>query len=360
MAQGNHNKRWSGSASTATVGASPVPPAANTVVGPTPFDRELGFGRGIASADRAPTWISRSIQAVVAAGAGRRMFALVSVMLISAIAAGCGGGDEASSDVSADSAPTTPTTPTTPAGTGDAATGAPAAGTPGATGSLAGAQTGAASTGAGIASDAEIVAAPGTQLETSDQTPKAFVEALGKRTIVVAIYQPTSTLDEATMREVRAAIKKTPGTLLLTYSAGDFKKYGDLPERVALLGATPGVAVVDRSGKLQNFFRTYVDRNLLALTIRLANRAKAAKVTPGDVPTATPESGFDQLAGGQPSASSTSATTSTSGMTASTAGASSVPGAAAIDQANATAGAAAGSTAATGDAGTTSAPVTGS
>lgn len=230
---------------------------------------------------------------------------LLLVVAIAVLAAGCGGGGDEAAAGGADAAAADPAAST---GTGDATTGAPAAGAtdPAA---LASGQTGdpAAAGGAAGGGDAEIVAAPGTQIETSDQTPKEFVNALGRKTIVVFMYQPTSTLDELVAKEVKAAVKRVPGVVLLTYRVGEFKKYGDLPERVALLGSSPGVAVVDREGKLQNFFRNYVDANMLTLTLRIANLAAPANVTPGDVPTES-ASGFDKLTGSAPASATTAGT----------------------------------------------------
>ena len=131
---------------------------------------------------------------------------------------------------------------------------------------------------------------------SSDQTPKEFVAALGHKTIVVVMYQPTSSLDERTLKQVRSAVSKVPNVLLLTYAVGEYKKYGDLPERVALLGASPSVAVlIQHSSRLTfganiRWTSLFVRQTLRGMT--LLNRS--SPISPEILTTSSP--GMQRLA----------------------------------------------------------------
>ena len=140
-------------------------------------------------------------------------------------------------------------------------------------------------TAAGAATGGEsVTAAPGDQVQTSEATPKAFVDALGKRTIMVVLHQPESTVDELVLAEARAACTCSgQDVLLLEYTVADYENYGDLLEKLGLFRA-PSVAVVNRRGKLQNTWNGYVDRKLIIRAITISNGHDRPKVTAADAP----------------------------------------------------------------------------
>lgn len=279
------DRRWRTPAVPATVGADPARRSTSNVEGPTPHDRELPFGRGLAAVDRAPTCICRSSRTPVGAGPGRfsptlarSRAALVTVVLACAlVATGCGGGDAAAP---ADAGATLDAT----AATGDQTA---LAGADGTTLDATGAETGAedpAGPSGGLAGSA---AAPGVTVATSRRTPKAFRAAMGIRPIVVVLYQPDAVLDKAALLEARLAARTVDDAVLLTYAASDVAGYGDLPEQLGLF-STPSVAVVSRSGEIQNFWAGYVDRGLLERSVQQAADATASEVTSADAPPISP------------------------------------------------------------------------
>ena len=286
------------------MGSDPVQREATRVVGPTLYERESAFGRGLASVDRAPTCLSRSIQTSASAGPGlpvsrlRRMLLLGAMVLSCAIVLGaCGGGGDASTDTAAapgDTAGQSSSDPNAPAPTeapasadpnAGGATGVPTSGgDPNAMGDPTMGATGATDSGGSI------TVAQGTLLRTSDRTPGEFVDVLGKKPIIVVVHQPESVVDDSVLAEAEAASKMVKGTVLLTYTPSDFKKQGDLAEILGLYDA-PSLAIVNRKGELQNFWAAYVDRNLLAYVLTKASKAAPSTVTNDDAPTGSTESG---------------------------------------------------------------------
>lgn len=271
--------------------------AAHHVDGPTLSYREPAFGRGLASIDRAPTCTCRSKTASAVARPSHKTFLqriaaffllVSSVLLVS----GCGSGGEETA--AADGA--VPTDPATAAQT-TGNTVDPAAGSA-VTDPTTGLPAAAAASGSEISSTGI-----GEEVKTSSETPKDFTNAVGKKAIVVFIYQPTSDQDELLKGEVQAAVKQVGKAVFLQYNAGDHKSYRDLPTALNLWGS-PGVAVVSRSGKLQNFWIGYVDDGLLARAIQKANAAQPSKVTPStDAPPLS--SGGTTVSGTDPATTAT-------------------------------------------------------
>jgi hypothetical protein len=138
----------------------------------------------------------------------------------------------------------------------------------------------------GAADSGSIDVAPGSHVPTSDRTPGTFVDALGKQQIIVVLYQPDSIIGDLLLEEVSAASKAVDGTLQLSYTPADRKKYGDLCRNLGLFEA-PSVAVVNRSGEIQNFWSGYVGRDLLTHVLTLASKSKKSSVTADDAPAAT-------------------------------------------------------------------------
>lgn len=285
---------WPDGRTAATVMADPACTVVLHVEGPTLYDRESAFDCGLASVDRTPTCFGRSSSAFArfrsgrfASRAARTLFSLAAMTVCAVVLAGCGGGaavdpgvvDAAGADpaVAAGADPNAapdPNAPVTDPAADPSATGDPTAlvGN-GDAGEIVGDSEGIATSSA----------APGTQVATSDSTPKAFVKALGKKPIMVIIHQPGAIVDEHLLAEARIASRAAKGVVFLDYAAGDFKHYGDLPGKIGLL-SSPSVAVISRDGSIENFWAGYVDHILIGKAVMLAAAAKGASVTPDDAP----------------------------------------------------------------------------
>ncbi|MCW2928230.1 MAG: hypothetical protein JWM86_2198 [Thermoleophilia bacterium] len=281
-----HNRAgWPAPQVAAMVEADPVRDGAQTVEGPTLHDRETEFGRGLASFDRSPTCFGRSSRAsALRVGPGPSLSSRLrrSALLIGALAllaTGCGGGDDAAAVDPAATAAATPTTDANGAVVGGTGT-APAAAT-GDTGSTLGDDT--ATPGANEIAGAN--AAGGSPVTVTAITPKKFAKAHCIKPIIVVFYQPGSVVDQRLYAEAAAAAASVKGIVSLTFTPKDTKLYGDLPAKLGLL-STPGLAVVDRSGKLENFWVTYVDRALIRRSLQNAAAAKPCKVATDEAPAA--------------------------------------------------------------------------
>lgn len=271
---------WSVAPSAAMVGRDSARRAAHTVEGPTLYDREIGFGRGIASADRSPTCNCRSSRACVSLIGPSRMRRFVSTFIALAAAAlvvsGCGGGDAAG---------TTPTT-TPPSATSDT-TGTTVANDPNANGGVTSSSAGTNSDVPGVNEIANAKAASGQKIQLSARTPKKFSGAHCAQPIMVVLYQPDSILDAELYSAARTAARRSGVKDLVTivYSPRDVKKMGDLPAKLGLL-ATPGIATVARDGTIENFWTSYVDDALIRRSIENAAASRPCKVASADVPAA--------------------------------------------------------------------------
>lgn len=289
MSHRDHSTRgaWPAAEAAAKVGADPVRRVAQHVEGPTLLNREPEFGRGIATFDRAPTCSGRSSPASACAGPGhsfsRRLFArpalrtAATLAVFALLASGCGigGGEEAAPvDTAATAAPLAPATDTAAPGTLSGA--APTA--PGAAGAT---TSNDLPPGANEISTAN--ASAGQAVTISAITPKEFTRAHCRKPILVVLYQPTSILDEALLREAKAAAASVEGTVTLVYTPKQTRKYGDLPSKLGLL-STPGVATVSRSGSIENFWTTFVDRALILKSLQNAAAGKSCKVSNDDAP----------------------------------------------------------------------------
>jgi hypothetical protein len=110
-------------------------------------------------------------------------------------------------------------------------------------------------------------------------------------------------LDEKLLGQVSAA-RSAAGVkdlVQLTYEPRQVKKFGDLLAKVGLL-SSPGVAVIARDGRIENFWTTYVDTDLVTKSLRNAAKAKrCTALTGADVAVAPPTNNFSDaatLAGG--------------------------------------------------------------
>lgn len=274
------------------VGADPARRSTHTVEGPTLHDREIPFGRGIASSDRSPTCFGRSSRTSARSfGPGRLSTRLVGVLALALVAAGCGGGDEAA---------VVPVDPAAASGTDPAAmTTDPAAavtdpnatlaadGSGGATDPLAagGAGAGEEVPGANEISNAD--AASGTLVKITAITPKEFAAAHCAKPILVVMHQPGGILDDRLLQAAKAGAKRAAikDLVMLDYNPRDVKAMGDLPSKLGLL-SSPGVATVGRDGTIANFWTTYVDEALIEKSLRNAASGRACKVSSEEVPAA--------------------------------------------------------------------------
>lgn len=304
---------WPAAMGAAMVGADPARRVVQTVEGPTLHDREIGFGRGLASSDRSPTCFGRSSRAYArSTGPGRSSRRLrraaswaIAVIAFAIVASGCGGG--ATADPAAAGTPAAGADPsaTTVAGTGTD----PSA--PSVTGALTSA-AGEDIPGANEISNAN--AAVGASVKVSATTPKKFRDAHCSEAIMVVYYQPGSVVDEKLLQQATNAAASAGDVLMLVYTPRDVKSAGDLPSKLGLF-STPGLATVGRNGKIANFWVTYVDQSLIKYSLMSAKAAKPCKVGSGDVPAAgaalkdativasggkLEDASTDPLAGGQP------------------------------------------------------------
>ncbi len=274
---------WHGTGSGATVGSGSLRRPAGYIAGPTPFQREFGFGRGIASQGRTPTCTSRSNQ--VFAGAGVGFFRLVQLSLILVLGfvfAACGGSS--SSEVGGSEKVASSDSATSSTSTGGTAS-------PDATTQVSdpSAVPGSNETGGPVS-----VVAPNEDIGTSAATPEEFAKALGAKPIIVVMYQPTAPVDEKVLKNAKAAAKAVKGTVLLAYTPAQYKVWGDLVERLGIFG-TPGVAIIKRDGTLGYRNTGYlVDASLLRAALKRAALAKPAKVVEKDAP--APKNVFESVA----------------------------------------------------------------
>ncbi|MBC7461704.1 MAG: hypothetical protein H7287_10115, partial [Thermoleophilia bacterium] len=130
------------------------------------------------------------------------------------------------------------------------------------------------------------VAAGGAAIKISQLTPKDFARAHWSRPLVVVLHQPGAILDQELLASVNSALSHSStlvrkDTLLLTYTPKELKRYGDLLSKLGLL-QSPGVAVVNRGGAIQNFWPGYVDASLLRKVIQIAAATKPCKVANED------------------------------------------------------------------------------
>ncbi|MCW2949138.1 MAG: hypothetical protein JWN41_151 [Thermoleophilia bacterium] len=288
---------WSAAHAAAMVGADPARRVVQHVEGPTLLDRELPFGRGIATLDRAPTCLGRSSPAfalVSEPGRSNRrhllrrgLGATLTTIVLALVATGCGGAADATTATPAPAPAATPT----PAVADSGSTGTTVAdGTAGAASASTDTTTpGAASSSSDIPGANEIAgseAAGGAAIKISTLTPQEFVRAHCTKPIVVVLHQPNSILDQALLSSVKAALGSASrtakhDTVLLVYTPKEIKRFGDLPAKVGLLTA-PGVAVINRGGAIQNFWTGYVDSSLLGRVLELAAATKPCKVANED------------------------------------------------------------------------------
>lgn len=277
---------WPAARSAAMVGADPARRVAHHVEGPTLLERELPFGRGLATVDRAPTCIGRSTRASAGAGPGRLLRSTralrgaAATLAIALVVAGCGGAEEIPADAGA-AAPTPDST-------------TPGMVTPGTDGAVPGVGVAGGAAGAedGMNEIATAQAGNGTPVKLSSRTPKEFSSAHCARPIMVVLHQPGSILDQALLKESRTAAATIKDTKLLVYTPRMVRSYGDLPTKLGLIAA-PGVAIVARDGTVENFWTTFVDNKLIEASLRNASTAKACKsdggaVDAAGVPTAAP------------------------------------------------------------------------
>ncbi|MCW2956224.1 MAG: hypothetical protein JWO69_1093 [Thermoleophilia bacterium] len=318
------NDSWSAAHDAAKVGADPVQRVVQHVEGPTLYNREPEFGRGLASYDRAPTCSGRSSRASASTSGPGRTFARrvasgAALLALALVVAGC-GGEEVPVDAApaaVDPALTTPAatnpdgTPVTPAATNPDGTpvtpGTPIAG--GATDGTAAGDEGGDVPGLNEISGA--TATNGSTVKISALTPKQFKQAHCNKPILVVLYQPGSILDEKLLDEARTAKAKVPGTVQIIYTPKQVKSFGDLPAKLGLLSA-PGVATVGRDGRIANFWTTYVDSDLILSSLRNAAKAKPCRLTSDDVPTVEAPSDLSNaaaLVAGQSPAAPTPGTT---------------------------------------------------
>lgn len=297
---------WPGAAAAGMVSADPVRRVATHVDGPTLYEREPGFGCGIASVDRAPTCNGRSNPTSAAAGPGRRSFRIacaIGCVITSLLIQGCGGSD-AGTDAAGAGTGTQTQTPASGQPANDASsstvanTGTPAAGTTTDPNASAGAAANPQATTAGTLQN-EILTA-GDQVKTSKATPRGFVKALGRRAIIVVMYQPGETASQQMLAEVAAATRSRTDVLVLKYTPADYASYGDLADQLDLFDI-PSLAIVDRAGKLQNMRARFWPSNLIARSLDIARKVAPAKVSPADAPA---DNGIDSMESATSSASS--------------------------------------------------------
>ena len=282
-----YDTSWPAASLAGMVSADPVRRVATHVDGPTLHEREPAFGRGIASVDRAPTCNGRSNPTSAAAGPGRRWFrALGSVACNAAmlLLQGCGGGD-APAEVASGGTDTSGSTPT------NTSTANTTAGTPVADPAASGTTPADGTQGSGTATLDNSFLAPGDQVKTSKATPKVFVRALGRRAMIIVMYQPGETASQQLMSEVDRAVRGRPDVLVLKYAPADYAAFGDLADQLDLFDI-PSLAIVDRSGKLQNMRTRYWPSNLIARSLDIARKAAPAKVSPADAPA---DNGVDSM-----------------------------------------------------------------
>lgn len=305
--------RWSGLPLAGKVSADPAQRVVTHVDGPTLYERELTFGRGIASADRAPTCFGRSNPTYITAGPGRsfRSRALIALVVLAcgSLLTACGGGEEAPAPApdAAAGASTPAATPTAP---DPAATGTPVGDTTGAVDPITGAATTPATTGASPGGE---VLSPGDQVKTTKATPSKFVDALGKQSILVVFYQPGIASSDLLIDEINVATAKRKNVLVLAYTPAQYKDSGDLAAQLGLFDL-PALAIIDRAGNLQNYKAVYWPSNLIAEALDKANAAKSAKVSPSDAPPGDDNSGLEEMVSDTATgAAATTAGTGTSG-----------------------------------------------
>ena len=280
---------WPAANSAAMVGADPARDTVQTVEGPTLHDREIEFGRGIASGDRSPTCTCRSSRAYARSnGPGRSIRAVLLAAAVGLLVAGCGGGDDAAAVDAA--VPVDPAAGTDPAMTDPAAAGGavdPATGQLIADDTAGGNAPGATEEIPGANEISNADAATGQTVKISALTPKKFVDAHCAKPIMVVLYQPDSILDERLYTAARKAAKrsKLKDLVTLAYNPREVKEMGDLPSKLGLL-ATPGIATVGRDGTIENFWTTYVDEALIAASLKNAGSAKPCKLSAEEVPAA--------------------------------------------------------------------------
>ncbi|MCW2922874.1 MAG: hypothetical protein JWM98_278 [Thermoleophilia bacterium] len=260
---------WPVAQTAAMVGADPARRAEHTVEGPTLHDRETEFGRGLASSDRSPTCFGRSSRASARSFGPGRFFSSrvrraavsgVAVLAFAVLASGCGAAD-----------------PTALLNTGDEpATTAPAT-TPGSTVSDADQPT--------VNEISKADAKPGDLVKISAITPKKFAKAHCDKSILVVLYQPGADLDDALVAQAKLAAQGRKNLVTMMYTPSQVKQFGDLPSKLGLL-STPGVAIVDRSGRIETFWTSFVDYQLIGYQLDRAATAKPCKVGSEDVPAA--------------------------------------------------------------------------
>ncbi len=257
---------WPAAEAAAMVGADPARRMVQTVEGPTLHDREIGFGRGLASSDRSPTCNCRSSRASARSfGPGRpstRLAArMLGVLALALVATGCGGSPEALMNTPQENAAPAPAPDATLAG-----------------------DTGATDQ-PGVNEISSASAKVGEPVKVSAITPKKFAKAHCADPIMVVFYQPESILDSELYGQAKAAAKGVDDLVTLVYTPKDVKSFGDLPSKLGLL-TTPGVATVGRDGTIENFWTTYVDSALIHRSLLNAEKSKPCKVSSNDVPAA--------------------------------------------------------------------------
>ena len=320
------------------VGADPARRVAQHVEGPTLLDRELPFGRGIATLDRAPTCLGRSSPAFASASRPgrpsaparriRRIAASGALLLaLALVAAGCGGAPAADPSTAAPApTPDASATGTTVAGATDPNTGLPVT-TPAAPGA-AGATTPATSTQEDVPGANEIAgseAAGMAAVKISKLTPRDFAKAHCIRPIVIVLHQPGAIMDQELLGEARAAVASVSAkdVLTLVYTPREIKRSGDLLAKVGLL-SSPGVSVINRGGAIQNFWPGYVDAALIRRSLELAAATKPCKVSNEDAGASAAD---PSLGAAAPSALANAATLVAGTGTPAAAGATPAPGA---------------------------------
>ncbi|OFW63354.1 MAG: hypothetical protein A2Y74_08890 [Actinobacteria bacterium RBG_13_63_9] len=102
----------------------------------------------------------------------------------------------------------------------------------------------------------------GEEVSLTDTLPAKFLEAYGKRPIVVLFYVPGGTEDESVLRSLQELQSSFSDYVFLLYDYSVPDQYGDL-SAVLDIEYQPQVTLIDRLGTRRQIWNGYVDKGTL-------------------------------------------------------------------------------------------------
>jgi hypothetical protein len=102
-----------------------------------------------------------------------------------------------------------------------------------------------------------------TKLATTEDTPEAYVQAVGQaRPVALLFYVPGSVDDSKVLEMFKAVQAEFPDWTFLTYDYKDPGAYGDL-SLLLQVNYPPEIVLIDKAGTVRGIWNGYIDEGTL-------------------------------------------------------------------------------------------------